>query len=125
MATARIYQWAGDELYPATNAAGGGAWTTEASGAAAPTNGQPPRRRYLPFDPTTDEGVFFTYAMPSNYVSGGTLSVRWSSNATSGNVVWKTAWVIGAPDFLDFDALAFGTVTSASAQGTSGTAGLE
>lgn len=123
--TARILQWAGDEQFPATNAAGGGAWTTEASGAAAPTNGQQLRRRYLPFDPTTDEGVFFVYLIPSNYVSGGSLTFRWSSNATTGNVIWKTAYALSTPGTTDFDGVAFGTVTAASAQATSATAGIE
>lgn len=124
MASARIYQWAGDEQFPATNAAGGGTWTTEASGAAAPTNGQQLRRRFLPYDPTTDEGAFFIYTLPSNYSSGGTLSFRWSSNATSGNVIWKTAYALETVGTTDFDGVAFGTVTAAAASAANATAGV-
>lgn len=125
MGTARIYQWAGDELFPASNAPGAGAWTTEASGASAPTNGQQLRRRFLPFDADTDEGVFFRFVLPSNYASGGTLTFRYSSNATSGAVVWKSAYALLVPGTTDFDGLAFGTVTAAAANTVPGTAGVE
>lgn len=40
------------------------------------------------FDPDTDEHLFWTFAMPSDYSSGGSLVVLWRTTATSGNVVW-------------------------------------
>lgn len=123
MGSAVIHGWFGDETDPATNAPA--AVASEASGAAAPTNGQQLRRRIRGFDSATDEGLFFIYRLPSNYSSGGTLSFRWSSNATSGNVIWKTAYALATPGTTDFDGIAFGTVTAASAQATSGTAGVE
>lgn len=123
MGTARVLQWFGDETDPASNAAV--AVASEASGGAAPTNGQQLRRRIRTYDGATDQGLFFTVLLPSNYVSGGALTIRWSSNATSGNVVWKTAYALSTPGTTDFDAVVFGTVSTASAQATSGTAGVE
>ena len=123
MATARIFQWFGDESDPAANAPA--AVASEASGAAAPSNGHQLRRRIRAFDGATDEAIFLIYLLPSNYSSGGTLTFRFSSNATSGNVIWKTAYALSTPGTTDFDGLAFGTVTAASAVATSGTAGVE
>lgn len=121
--TARLYQWFGDETDPATNAPA--AVASEASGAAAPTNGQQLRRRFRGFDSTTDEGIFLTFVLPSNYVSGGTLTFRYSSNATTGNVVWKTAYALSTPGTTDFDGVAFGTVTALAANAVPATAGVE
>jgi hypothetical protein len=123
LATARILQWFGDETDPASNAPA--AVASEASGAAAPTNGQQLRRRIRGFDPTTDEGIFLTFLLPSNYSSGGTLTFRFSSNATSGNVIWKTGYALATPGTTDFDGVAIGTVTASSAQATPATAGIE
>lgn len=122
MATARIYGWFGDETDPASNAPA--AVASEASGAAAPANGQQLRRRIRGFDSATDEGIFLIFSLPSNYASGGTLSFRYSSNATSGNVVWKTAFALSTPGTTDFDGVAFGTVTAAAANATPATAGV-
>jgi hypothetical protein len=121
--TARIYQWFGDESDPATNPPA--AVAAEASGAAAPTNGQQLRRRIRGFDAGTDEGIFLVFVLPSNYSSGGTLTFQWSANATSGDVIWKTAYALATFGTTDFDGVAFGTVTAASAQTASGTAGVE
>lgn len=123
MATGRIWFWFGDETDPATNAPA--AVASEASGASAPTNGQQLRRRHRAFDSSTDEGIFFKVVLPSNYSSGGTLTIIHTSNATSGNIIWKTAYALSTVGTTDFDGLAFGTVTAASASATSGTAGVE
>lgn len=123
MGTARIFQWFGDESDPASNAPA--AVASEASGASAPTNGQQLRRRIRGFDSATDEGVFLIYTLPANYSSGGTLSFRYSSNATTGNVIWKTGWALATPGTTDFDGVAIGTVTAATANAVPGTAGVE
>lgn len=123
MATARIFQWFGDESDPASNAPA--AVASEASGAAAPSNGHQLRRRIRGFDSATDEAIFLVFLLPSNYSSGGTLTFRFSSNATSGNVIWKTAYALSTLGTTDFDGIAFGTVTASAAQATPGTAGVE
>lgn len=116
-------QWFGDETDPASNPPA--AVASEASGASAPTNGQQLRRRFRGFDSATDEGIFLTFILPPNYVSGGTLVFRHSSNATSGNIIWKTGYALATLGTTDFDGVAIGTVTAASAAATSGTAGVE
>lgn len=123
MATAKIYGWFGDETDPASNAPA--AVSSEASGAAAPTNGHQLRRRIRGFDASTDEAIFLTFLLPANYSSGGTLVFRYSSNSTSGAVVWKTAYALSTLGTTDFDGVAFGTVTSAAANTTPSSAGIE
>jgi hypothetical protein len=124
MATARILQWFGDETDPAANAPATASTGTEASGAAAPSNGSQLRRRFRGFDPTTDETLHLWFKLPANYVSGGTLVFNYSTNATTGNVIWKTAWCLLVSGTTDFDGAAFGTVTAQSANATPGTAGV-
>lgn len=123
MGTARFYSRFGDETDPASNAPA--ATAAEASGASAPSNGHQLRRNIRGFDASTDEAVFIAYVLPPNYVSGGTLVFRWSANATSGNVIWKTGYALSTNGTTDFDGLAIGTVTPASAQAASATAGVE
>lgn len=125
MATGIIYQWFGDETDPAANAPTAAAAT--ASSGAAPTNGSQMRWRDRQFSASTDQTVHLHFLLPSNYSSGGTLNVLWHSTDTTGNVLFKTAYALchlaseGTP--TDFDALAFGTVTSTSAIAVPGTAG--
>lgn len=125
MATARILLWYGNETDPATNAPAAVAST--ASSASAPTNGQQLRFRSRDFDAGTDEGLFFYFALPSNYSSGGTLNLNWLTTVTSGNCVWKTGFVVVHPSSegtpTDLDAAAIGTVTAATAAAAPGTAG--
>lgn len=40
------------------------------------------------FDAATDEHLWWTFTVPDNYASGGTVRLLWAANATSGNVVW-------------------------------------
>jgi hypothetical protein len=69
--------------------------------------------------------VFFTFLLPSNYASGGTLTFRYSTDATSGNVVWKTGFAVSTPGTTDFDGVAIGTVTAVAADAVPSTAGVE
>lgn len=125
MGSARILAWFGDETDPGANPPAAAAFT--ASSAAAPTNGQIIRFRSRDFDQTTDEALFWMVALPSNYSSGGTLNFSWLSTATSGDVVWKTAYKVVHPSSeaspTDLDAAALGTVTSSAAITTPATAG--
>jgi hypothetical protein len=123
MGSARHYGHFGDEVDPASNAPA--AVVSEASGAAAPSNGQQLRRRFRGFDQTTDEGIFLTFVLPSNYSSGGTLTFRYSTSVTSGNVVWKTGYALSTPGTTDFDGVAIGTITPATASAVPASAGIE
>ena len=125
MGSARILQYFGDETDPAANAPAAVAST--ASSTAAVSNGHQLRFRSRDFDQTTDEGVFLYFALPSNYSSGGTLTFSWLTTLTSGNVVWKTAYVLIHPSSegtpTDLDAAVFGTVTAQTAVAVPATAG--
>lgn len=125
MGTARIFVNFGSETDPASNAPA--AVATTASSAAAPTNGQQLRFRSRDFDQSTDEGTFFYFLLPSNYSSGGTLNLSWLTTVTSGDVVWKTAFLVVHPSSeaspTDLDAAAVGTVTAQAAATVPGTAG--
>src|SRR5512139_3310162 len=114
MPTARIFQSFGDETDPAANAPAAVAST--ASSTAAPSNGHQLRFRSRDFDQTTDEALFFYFQLPSNYSSGGTLGFNWLTTLTSGNVVWKSAYVLVHPSAegtpTDLDAGVTGTVTA-------------
>lgn len=43
------------------------------------------------FDPSTQQHVWFTFYVPTNYASGGTVRIMWAGNATTGAVVWGAA----------------------------------
>lgn len=125
MATGRLLLFFGDETDPASNAPAAVAST--ASSASAPSNGQQLRFRSRDFDQSTDEGIFWYIALPSNYSSGGTLNLNWLTTVTSGNCVWKTGFVVIHPSSegtpTDLDAAAIGTITAATAAAAPGTAG--
>ena len=125
MATGRLFQNFGAESDPSTNAPAAVAYT--ASSAGAPTNGAVLRFRSRDFDAATDESIQLTFLLPSNYSSGGTLNVSWLTTVTTGNVVWKTSYVLIHPSSegtpTDYDAGAFTTVTSQAAVAVPGTAG--
>ena len=38
--------------------------------------------------PTVRHGIRGTFRVPENYVSGGTINIEWTTNLTSGDVVW-------------------------------------
>lgn len=85
-------------------------------GAASPAEGVP----YLAFDSGTDEHADFFGVLPRNYAGGGlTLTLHWSSTATSGAVVWDAAFRAVPDDAEDIDttahAYAFNSVTATTA----------
>lgn len=78
----------------------------------------------LDFDPgATQEFASFSGVMPANYGgSGVTVTLIWSSDATTGNVKWDAAFKSFTDDADDIDAKAYAsvnttTVTTASAAG--------
>ena len=47
---------------------------------------------YLVFDSATDEIVYWTFRLPTNYASAPVLKVQWSNSTTAtGNAVWSCA----------------------------------
>lgn len=70
----------------------------------------------LLFDPTTDEHWMWSFALPNDYISGGTLRLVFSNKGTSTNgVTWKAATAIAVPGTTDRDAIVFDTVVTANA----------
>lgn len=53
------------------------------------------------FDSGTDEHLWWTFIMPQNYASGGTVRLHWATTLTSGNVVWAAR--VGAITPADAD----------------------
>ncbi len=121
MATARIYQWPGDEIDTSAPPA---AWATDTSGGSPPTNGLAAVQRFRGFDAGSDEAIGLVFLLPSNYASGGTLTFRFSSAAaTSGNCIWKYAYALERPGTTDWDGVVYGTVSTTTVA-THGTAGV-
>ncbi len=87
-----------------------------------PTNGPNLFLTELLFDGTTDEHCFFGFALPSDYVSGGTLKLHWkrASGTGAADVVWKGAVAAVTPGGAEVpNTKVFSTVaTTTTAAGT-------
>ena len=79
----------------------------------------------LDFDPgATEEHIYFSGVMPRNYDGGGvTVTIGWSSDATSGNVIWGVAFKSVSDDADDLDSKAFAAPNESSADATASAAG--
>lgn len=62
-----------------------------------------PKRRFLSmdFDAATDEFAWFSFRLPSNYLSGGVIKILWMANATTGTCRWSIS--LGAITPADAD----------------------
>lgn len=121
MGTGRHLFHPGDEVDTSAPPA---AWATDTSGGSPPTNGLAVPVRFRGFDAASDEAIGYTFTLPSNYSSGGTVAFRFSSAAaTSGNCVWKHAYALETVGTTDWDGIVYGAV-STSTVATSGTAGV-
>jgi len=80
----------------------------EVSGAAQTTNTPKVSQLKLLFDGATDEHWMFSFVLPGNWVSGGTLRgiVKFTS-ATTGNAIMKAGQVSTVDSSTDDDALTF------------------
>lgn len=79
-----------------------------------------PKKHFLvaAFDSATDEHLWWDFRMPSNYASGGAVTLHWMTNNTSGNnVVWGARLAAVTPGDADTPvehaAAAASTVTTA------------
>jgi hypothetical protein len=79
----------------------------------------------LDFDPgATQEYAYWEDSMPSEYDGGGiTLTFVWSSDATSGNVIWSAAFKSLSDDADDLDTKAFAAENDSAADATASAAG--
>ena len=70
----------------------------------------------LLFDPTTDEHWLWPFELPGDYVSGGTLRLKFTNKGTAANnVVWKAAVAVAITGTTDLDAIVFGAAATANA----------
>lgn len=77
------------------------------------TNAPKVTRRWLLFDPTTDEHWMWSGLLPGDYASGGTLRMIFSTKGTSTNgVTLKAATAIQVTGTTDSDAAVFDTVVT-------------
>ena len=100
------------------------ALSLEVSAAAQTTNTPKATFPKLLFDGATDEHWLFSFLIPGNYASGGTLrgKIKFTS-ATSGDAIMKAGQVTTVDGSTDDDALAFAAVdlsASITAPGTQG-----
>ena len=79
----------------------------------------------LDFDPgATEEYIYFCGVMPRNYGGGGvTVTIGWSSDATTGNVVWSVAFKSVTDDADDLDTKVFAAENDSAADATASAAG--
>ena len=79
----------------------------------------------LDFDPgATEEYVYFRGVMPRHYSGGGvTVTIGWSSTATTGNVIWSMAWKSVSDDADDLDTKVFAAENDSAADATASAAG--
>lgn len=79
----------------------------------------------LDFDPgSTEEYIYFQGVMPRHYDGGGlTVTIGWSSDATTGNVIWSVAFKSVTDDADDLDTKTFAAENDSSADATATAAG--
>lgn len=70
---------------------------------------------HLLFDPTTDQHWMWSFELPGDYLSGGTLRLKYTNKGTSTNgVTWKGAAAVAISGTTDLDAIVFDTVVTAN-----------
>jgi hypothetical protein len=79
----------------------------------------------LDFDPgATEEYIYFQGFMPRHYDGGGlTVTLGWSSDATTGDVIWGVAFKSVTDDADDLDSKAFAAPNESAATTTATAAG--
>lgn len=78
---------------------------------------------HLLFDASTDEHWLWTFQLPGDYSSGGSVKLYWGSKGTTNNVIWKAGIVAGEPSSTDMDAAVFIAADSSGAVAVPGTVG--
>ena len=77
----------------------------------------------LLFDASTDEHWIWNFQLPTDWVSGGTLRLVWSSKGTTNNVVWKGGVKSITPSSDDADAAIYVAGDLGTATAVPGTVG--
>lgn len=85
------------------------------SSGTPPANAPPVTFYQNTYAPNVDQTWFWSFPIPGDYDSGGTLRLLWATKGTNVNpVVWKGATAIGVPGTTDSDAVVFDTVVTVS-----------
>jgi hypothetical protein len=86
MSTTRILLPNEEAVLPTSNPA----TLTKVTGTGtAPTNAPVVTANKLTFDQTTDQTGMWTFRLPSDYLSGGSVFIKWSADVNTGAVIWK------------------------------------
>lgn len=94
------------------------------SAGTAPTNGPSVFYVHLLADQSTDQHWMWTFVLPGDWVSGGTLRFKWGAKVTTGNVIWKAAQSSATDSSTDMDTSSvFDTVVTTAATAVPGTVG--
>jgi hypothetical protein len=98
MATSSILLMPGSAVLPDGSASNASPGLTRRQGSESS-----PKKHYLTldFDASTDEHAWWTFRMPTDYASGGTVKIQWMANATANSCVWNAR--IGAVTPSDAD----------------------
>ena len=100
MATGSVLLLPGAATFPDGSASYVAAGLTRRQG----TNADP-KRHFLTCDfdgaGSTQEHTWFTFRLPADYASGGTLKLQWMANATTGDCKWQAS--VGAVTPSDAD----------------------
>lgn len=113
MATGTIILTAGSALVPDGSASNAAAGMVRRQGTESD-----PKKHFLAlsFDAATDEHAWWTFVVPENYSSGGTVELKWIANATSGTCRWGVK--IGAVTPSDADTPVEHATATATTAGT-------
>jgi len=118
MATGTIILWPGPLTLPdgTTNNLFCQAQVVKSTG-TEPTNAPDVYFTELLFDGTSDEHALFTFVLPGDYASGGTVVIHWkrASGTGAANVVWKSAIAAITPGGTEVpNSKIFNTVSTAT-----------
>lgn len=120
MATGRILLPCPGGISPGGGVAAG--WQKVRSSGTV-TNGPAASTARCFFDQSTDWHWLWSIVLPGDYVSGGTLRIKWGADVTSGNAILKAALGAVVDSSTDTDTFSLNTVSTSSAIAVPGTSG--
>lgn len=86
MATTRILLPLEEAVLPTSNPA---TLTKVTSSGTPPSNAPATTFNKLVFDQTTDQTAVWNFRLPSDYLSGGSVFVKWYADVNTGAIIWK------------------------------------
>lgn len=120
MATGRIILPIETAVLPSTRPA---TKATVTSSGSATSNTPKVTYQKLTYSSTADQAAMWNFRLPSDYSTGGTVSLRWTGAAVTGNIVWKAGLAVGTSSG-DFDTSVYLAADNAAAVAVPTTAGV-